>query len=298
MLRIFMILIFFAFSLEAQLLESPKKNKYKHFFSAFALFQQEAPYLREWIEYHKLMGVEHFYLYNNNSSDNYLEILKPYIDAGEVDLIDWPSPQHANWTPFQYGALNDAVNRASKETRWLAIIDIDEFFLPLDWCSLTEMLDEHEEYGQIVVMWRYYGTSNVEKIPEDKLLIETLLHREEFIPGKVNQSKPIVKPQLIEKADIHECRLKPNHMTKYYNDGQQEYPPVLLNHYWTRDLNFLLNVKRERQERHKRVKWTEEDIQHYSNIYNEVFDEIMLFFVPYVREAMFGEKPEETLFSR
>lgn len=290
-------LLFFATSgLSAQMLDISRKNKYEHFLSVFALFQQEAPYLKEWIEYHKLMGVDHFYLYNNNSQDNYLEVLKPYLETGEVDLIDWPSPQNSNWTPYQYGALRDAVARASKETRWLAIIDVDEFFLPLDWGSLTEMLDDHEEYGQVVVMWRYYGTSHVEKIPEDKLLIETLLYREEFMPGKVNQSKPIVKPQVVETADIHECQMIPNCATKYYNDGLKEYPPVLLNHYWTRDLDFLLNVKRERQERHRKKSWTQEDIDHYSNLYNDVLDEIMLFFAPYVREAMFGEKPSH-LFS-
>ncbi len=30
-----------------------------------AVFQNEAPYLKEFIEFHKLMGVEHFFLYNN-----------------------------------------------------------------------------------------------------------------------------------------------------------------------------------------------------------------------------------------
>ena len=41
--------------------------------SACAIFQNEAPYLKEWIEYHRLIGVEHFYLYNNGSTDNYDE---------------------------------------------------------------------------------------------------------------------------------------------------------------------------------------------------------------------------------
>src|SRR5436190_22744853 len=55
-----------------------------------AMFQNEARFLKEWLEFNILIGVEHFYLYNNYSTDNYLEILQPYIDAGIVDCIGWP----------------------------------------------------------------------------------------------------------------------------------------------------------------------------------------------------------------
>ncbi len=289
--------LFTSTGLAAQIVDGRRINKYEHFLSVFATFQQEAPYLKEWIEYNKLMGVNHFYLYNNNSTDNYLQILQPYIDSNEVDLIERPSHRQANLSSYRTEALRDAIARSRDETRWLAIIDVDDFLLPLNWGSLTEMLDEHENYGQVIVMRRYFGTSHAEKIPEGKLLIETLLYREEFVPGKINPSKPIVKPQVVESADIHECRLKPHCQTKFYNDGLEEYPPVILNHYWTRDLDFLLTVKRERMEKRRKKIWTQEEIDHYSSIYNDVCDEIMLFFAPYVRVGLFGEKPE-FLFSR
>lgn len=47
--------------------------------SVCAIFKNEAPYLKEWIEFNRIVGVEHFYLYNNNSEDNYEEIIAPYI---------------------------------------------------------------------------------------------------------------------------------------------------------------------------------------------------------------------------
>jgi hypothetical protein len=43
----------------------------KHYLSICAIFKDEAPYLQEWIEFHRLLGVEKFYLYNNNSRDNF-----------------------------------------------------------------------------------------------------------------------------------------------------------------------------------------------------------------------------------
>ena len=35
-----------------------------------AIFRDEAPFLDEWIAFHRLMGVEHFFLYDNGSVDN------------------------------------------------------------------------------------------------------------------------------------------------------------------------------------------------------------------------------------
>ncbi len=39
--------------------------------SIISLFRDEAPYLKEWIEFHRLIGVDQFHLVNNNSTDNY-----------------------------------------------------------------------------------------------------------------------------------------------------------------------------------------------------------------------------------
>ena len=52
-----------------------------------AIFKNEALYLKEWIEFHRIVGVEHFYLYNNNSDDNYREVLEPYIKRNIVTLV-------------------------------------------------------------------------------------------------------------------------------------------------------------------------------------------------------------------
>src|SRR6187431_2863710 len=63
---------------------------YKYTVSLCGIFKNEAKFLDEWIQFHLVVGIDHFYLYNNNSDDNYYEILKPYIEKGFVDLIDWP----------------------------------------------------------------------------------------------------------------------------------------------------------------------------------------------------------------
>lgn len=56
-----------------------REEQKKYYVSICAIFKNEAKYLKEWIDYHLIVGVDHFYLYNNYSDDNYEKVLKPYI---------------------------------------------------------------------------------------------------------------------------------------------------------------------------------------------------------------------------
>ena len=73
-------------------LRKPNYDK-KYRISLCGIFKNEASFLKEWIEFHRIVGIDHFFLYNNLSEDNYREVLDPYIKNGIVDLIEWPYPQ-------------------------------------------------------------------------------------------------------------------------------------------------------------------------------------------------------------
>src|SRR2546425_7193021 len=93
-------------------------------------FRDEAPYLKEWVEYHHMVGVDHFWLYNNSSKDNWEEALQPYVDSGLVEVFYWPS-ETCNYQEFHTEANKDALRRAKGNTKWVALIDIDEFLVPM-----------------------------------------------------------------------------------------------------------------------------------------------------------------------
>jgi hypothetical protein len=91
-----------------------------------AIFQNEDRFLKEWIEYHRLIGVQKFYLYANHNTDNFFEVLQPYVQRKIVKLIDWNQPGFR-----QMEAYSNATQRAIKEqVKWLAVIDTDEFIVP------------------------------------------------------------------------------------------------------------------------------------------------------------------------
>lgn len=136
------------------ILATPKILSKKYNVSICAIFKNEAPYLREWIEFNHIVGVEHFYLYNNNSEDDYQSILKPYINNGLVTLIQWPYNQK------QMECYMDCIDEYAHETKWLGFIDIDEFIVPKSNDSIYDFLQPFEKKaGSVNIYWKIFGTS-------------------------------------------------------------------------------------------------------------------------------------------
>src|SRR5919198_6692821 len=81
------------------------------YLSACTLYKDHAEYLREWIEFHRLVGVERFFLYDNESTDDHEEVLAPYVERGIVEVQPWPTPPSVErgvpWSII--GAFNDCV---------------------------------------------------------------------------------------------------------------------------------------------------------------------------------------------
>lgn len=93
------------------------KNQYQYQLAICGIFQNEERFLKEWIEFHKLVGVQHFYLYNNNSTDNFIEILKPYLERGEIDLYDWDF-SNKNLIA-QVSSYNDCLAHTTGKVKWI-----------------------------------------------------------------------------------------------------------------------------------------------------------------------------------
>ena len=95
------------------------KNLFLHDLAVVAIFKDEAPYLKEWLDYHLAAGVDHFYLYNNESSDDYKKIIAPYVEANLVTLTEWPGKL------MMYPAYEDALEKFRFTCRYMAFIDLD-----------------------------------------------------------------------------------------------------------------------------------------------------------------------------
>lgn len=164
--------------------------------SIAAIVRNEAPYIAEWIEYHGLVGIEHFYIYDNGSTDDLAEVLRPYLLDGRATLIAWPD------FPGQISAYNHALKIFGRDSEWMALLDIDEFIRVDGGRRLAAALAEFaSEADQILLPWLQFGSSGHDAKP-DALVIEAYVHRQQT-PHK--QPKSIVRPQAIRWAGVHHC---------------------------------------------------------------------------------------------
>jgi hypothetical protein len=165
----------------------------KPYLSVCAMFLDEAAYLREWIEFHRLVGVERFFLYDHESTDSSREVLAPYVEEGTVVVHDWPV------YPGQIEAFSNCLERHRDDSRWIAFIDLDEFlFSPLA-KPLPEVLVDYEQYPAVVASWVMFGTSNHLTKPPG-LVIENYLRRKEYPEGAWEHIKSIIDPTRTESC--------------------------------------------------------------------------------------------------
>lgn len=142
------------------------KRKMKYNVSICLIFKNEAPFLKEWLDYHLTVGVDHFYLYDNNSNDNYQEIIQSYIDKGLVTLINWPEQNS------QFKAYKHCYANYRNVTNWMSFLDADEFICLKYKTSIKEWLMDFGKYHAVNIHWLMFGTGGVLKHDYNKNVIE------------------------------------------------------------------------------------------------------------------------------
>ena len=278
----------------------PKPLPYKYEIAIAAIFQDEAPWFKEWLEYHRMLGVEHFRLYNNESRDNSVEVLKPYIEKGIVTLIDWPTQDvGSQFQGFvhhtQIPAYKDAIEAFKGVAKWVAVIDIDEFIVPHEASTLNAFLKKYRHYGGVAIHWVLYGTSNVADIPNDQLFIETLVMRSSDCDEANLYEKSIVRPEYVKHVvDPHFFimgRLAP--LVNANEESHQHFKTschgkIQINHYHVRTLNYFWNSKIAKKQQMENFILPQEEIDHLLTMGNHhLDDEKYIFrFIPALKERL------------
>jgi len=130
-----------------------------YYLSICAIFRDEAPYLEEWLSFHAGVGVEHFFLYDNGSTDEFRAVLDPWLASGRASLHDWPHKQG------QLPAYADCIARHRQASRWIAFLDLDEFLFAPGGESLPALLADYESAPGVGANWVVFGSSGHARRP-------------------------------------------------------------------------------------------------------------------------------------
>jgi Glycosyltransferase family 92 len=194
----------------------------KGYLSAVVVVKDEGVYLREWLEFHRLMGVEHVYIYDNGSSDDTEQVLSNFFRTGYVTRIPWVTFVRAG-SP-QKLAYAHALSNFGLGWRWMALIDADEFLFPTEADSLPSALTGFEHLPALAVYWRTFGFSGHEKRPTG-LVIENFTMRAPFPPEpgvkrSLMKFKSIVDPSRVNAVVTpHVVELENGLIGAYTEDG-------------------------------------------------------------------------------
>jgi len=150
-----------------------------YFLTACAVIKNEYPYVLEWIAFHRLVGVEHFYLYDNGSNDGTYELLEK-LSITKPELITVYDVRHVN--PVQLASYTDCLYLHRKDSEWIAFIDVDEFLYSLNYPDLKEFIKSigffaNYNIGAIAAHWYLFG-SNGHTEKTNGLVIERFTRRQ------------------------------------------------------------------------------------------------------------------------
>ncbi|MFZ0275162.1 MAG: glycosyltransferase family 92 protein [Acidobacteriaceae bacterium] len=148
-------------------------------------FRDEARYLPEWLEYYIAAGIDHFFLYNNFSNDGYLDAIGPWLNSGQVTLVDWPR------APASPGAEEDCVRRVLGRFQWVGFVDADEFVVVRNGQSIGEFLDGFPMAPGVGLHWRMFGSSMHKKRPGEPVIL-AYRHRS---PAARQPIKSFIRPE-------------------------------------------------------------------------------------------------------
>lgn len=144
------------------------------------------------MEFHRLVGVERFFLYDNRSTDGHRSVLAPYLREGIVTVNEWDvSP------PDQRDTYAHCLAKHRDDARWIAFIDIDEFLFSPVGMPLPELLVEYEPWPAVGANWACFGTSGHRTKPAG-LVTESYTMR---VDAPANRFiKSIVDPVRVERC--------------------------------------------------------------------------------------------------
>ena len=134
-----------------------------NYLSILAIMKNEAMNLKLWIDHYISQGVDHFYLIDNGSDDNSVNIINDLIKNNYPITLYILPEQHVQVKHYRY--VYDKEN-LQKKTKWLIVADLDEFFYCKN-SKISNELQNYEDYDFITSKWRMFGSNNCVEHPKD-----------------------------------------------------------------------------------------------------------------------------------
>ncbi|XP_077237911.1 glycosyltransferase family protein (DUF23) [Tasmannia lanceolata] len=210
---------------------NPQKEKNKQSeMCVCTMVRNQALSLREWIIYHGNLGVQRWFIYDNNSEDPINETIIELQNEGyKITRHVWP------WIKTQEAGFSHCAMKAKDQCKWVGFIDVDEFFYfpifsphyrhrPYNFQTLLANFSLKASIGEIRTACHSFGPSGLSKPPSKGVTVAYTCRLQ-----SPERHKSIIRPEALDVTllnVVHHFRLKKGF--KYVNLRQST---GVINHY-------------------------------------------------------------------
>lgn len=216
-----------------------------------AVVKDEALIMREWLLHHRNIGIRHFYLYENGSSDGTAEVAMTTLGPEYVTIIPWTmraSIGKGNMRLHQQSlAFVHAIETFGPACSRMAFIDPDEFIIPKHHLHLEKALEDAGNPPCMALPWHMFGRNGHDTPPVEGVGASYLERAGDLLSDhSIAKFKCIVDPCEITRVGIHnfetrsEGAVSANDKGKRSDNLKRHSPEFIsaeaiqLNHYFTR----------------------------------------------------------------
>ena len=199
----------------------------KYFLGVLTYFKNERSSIYEWILHYKKWGVDHIWMIDNGSQDNYN--IDEFINEGFVTVYNEPNLGQQN-------SYNKYIPKIKKEVKWLGVFDMDEFLYSKEKDNLKQVISNINQDNKIIsIQMTIFFPSTFES---KESIIEMNIQRKCYDSDK--HPKCLFNLDLIDRVSIHGFGVdKKLHLTA-------DKTLLCINHYRYGSFEYLYGIKEGR----------------------------------------------------
>lgn len=221
---------------------------------ALVLFVKDESYdILWWISWHLSLGIDHIFIYDDNSSDGTQILVRALADQDRRISVHTTGTEN-HFSKRQAFSYIDALTRSQGVYEWVGFLDSDEYLDLIEFPNISSFLSKFSSYNGVVLNWKCYGSDNHLLKPSPNVFDNYFSYIKPE-RGENFAVKSFIRP---EKTKLH--YLNPHVFLidgSYANsrgqsaslDGFMQHPVIwdapFIRHYITRSLeNYLEKLKR------------------------------------------------------
>ncbi|KAH7845785.1 hypothetical protein Vadar_005983 [Vaccinium darrowii] len=198
---------------------NPPSRK-QHQMCVCTMLRNQARILREWVMYHAHIGVQSWFIYDNNSNDDLSSLIELLDDENfNITRHAWP------WIKTQEAGFAHCALRAKDSCEWVGFIDVDEFLYFPSGLPLHDVIGNLTSNVAEVRVWCHnFGPSGLKRVPAKGVLLGYTCRM-----AAPERHKSIVRPEALNSTLINSVHHF--HLRSGFEFVNMERNVLVINHY-------------------------------------------------------------------